>query len=154
MEPVRFDDTLVRERTTEKVFPRALDLYEREQIVQRVRRDDVVDAAVWGSDVEPYRVRVRVADGGRGVGEVTCTCPYSFEGWCKHVGAVVLSLVEMPRSVEVRPALAETLAALDADALRALVLALADAHPALADEVEARAEGREPDPPPWEDEPW
>lgn len=154
MDPVRFDDALVREHTTDKVYPRALDLYERERVVQRVRRGDVVDAAVWGSDVEPYRVRVGVADGGRGVSSVSCTCPYSFEGWCKHVGAVVLSLVEMPLSVEVRPALAETLAALDAGALRALVLALADAHPALADEVEARADGREPDPPPWEDERW
>ena len=149
MEPVLFDDALVRDHTTEKVFPRALDLYEREQVVQRVRRGDVVDAAVWGSDVEPYRVRVEVADGGRGVGEVSCTCPYGFGGWCKHVGAVVLSLVEMPRSVEARPALAETLAALDADVLRALVVALVRDHPALADEVEARAEGREPDSPPW-----
>ena len=154
MEPVRFDDALVREHTTEKVFPRSLDLYEREQIVQRVRRGDVVDAAVWGTDVEPYRVRVEVADDGRGVVSVSCTCPYSFGGWCKHVGAVVLSLVETPRSVEVRPALAETLAALDADALRALVAALVRDRPALADEVEARALAREPDPPPWDEDVW
>ena len=154
MEPVLFDDALVREHTAETVFPRALELYEREQIGQRVRRGDVVDAAVWGSDVEPYRVRVEVADGGRGVGEVSCTCPYSFGGWCEHVGAVVLSLVERPRSVEVRPALAETLAALDADALRALVVALVADHLALADEVEARALAREPDPPPWDEGAW
>jgi uncharacterized Zn finger protein len=150
VDPLLFDAETVRQHTTEKVYARACGIVEAEQIVRLVRRGDVLEGVVWGSDVAPYHVRVRVAED-RAVREVSCTCPYSFEGWCKHAAAVVLSAVEMPRSIDVRPPLADVLAACEAPALRAALLALAEAHPHLADEIEARAEGREPDPPAWAD---
>lgn len=62
------------------------------------------------------------------------------------------SAIEDPEPIPVRPALADPMAALDADELRHLLLALGRAHPELIDEVEARVEGREPDPPPWADD--
>lgn len=149
MTPLLIDDDTVRRHTTEKVYARAAQIVEDEQIVHRVRRGDGLEAAVWGSDVVPYRVRIRLVEG-RSVREVACTCPYSFEDWCKHVAAVVLSALEMPRSIPERPPLADVLGRADADALRAALLALAEAHPELTDEVEAPAQGLDYEPPDWE----
>ena len=119
-----------------------------EQIVHLVRRGDQLEGAVQGSEPRPYRVRVPLT--ASGVHAPTCTCPYSFEGWCKHIAAVVLSAIEMPLSIPDRPPLAEVVAAQEARELGRALLALAEVHPELADEIEARVQGLEYEPPEWD----
>ncbi|MEM1116397.1 MAG: SWIM zinc finger family protein [Bacteroidota bacterium] len=157
MDPLRLDRDLVRQHTTEKVYPRAQAIVEDGQIVEVVRRGNRLDAVVWGSDVEPYRVRIVIEAGPLGTDRleaVTCTCPYSFAGWCKHAAAVVLMAIDVPGEIPERAALASRLDDLGADELRTVLLELDEAHLHLTDEIEARAEGRDPEPPSWADEIW
>lgn len=77
MDPLLFDDEVVRRNTTDKVYPRALGILEAQQFVQLVRRGDALDGVVWGTDVAPYRVRAEVVEDRR-IGAVSCT--YSFGG--------------------------------------------------------------------------
>ncbi len=148
MTPLLFDDRTVRDRTTEKVFDRAEAMLAREDVVHLARRGDDLYGAVRGSEPRPYRVRVALtASGVRGA---TCSCPYSFGGWCKHIAAVLLSAIEMPLSIPDLPPLADSVAAQDAKRLQDVVLGLALEHPELLEEIEARLNGEPFDPPEWD----
>ena len=141
MTPVLFDEDYVAAHATAKVYARGEALYEDEAAEDVVRRGADLYASVWGSEEEPYHIRIRLSERDQEpVQEAVCTCPYSFEGWCKHVVAVLLRAVRMPVSIPEQAPLADTLARLDVDQLRALVLALADADPALVDEIEGLAD--------------
>lgn len=100
---------------------------------KRYARDDAVfdlrvrgsrfEAAVRGSQYEPYRVRVTFDE--TGITEATCSCPYDWGGWCKHIIAALLVYDVAPEDVEVRPALEERLERLDDEERAELLLAIA-----------------------------
>lgn len=69
------------------------------------RRGAEISAHVEGSDVDPYRVRIRLNDGG--VADARCTCPYDWGGYCKHIVAVLMKLAEHPELVIERAPIAE-----------------------------------------------
>jgi uncharacterized Zn finger protein len=98
-----------------------------------VRRGDVLLAEVQGSDYAPYRVHVTL--GGTGVADAQCSCPYGIEwsGWCKHITAVLLVAARDPDEIEEQPPIEARLAALNADALRRLLVRLVEAQPTLYD---------------------
>lgn len=136
MRPLALQPDDVRRHTSDKVYPRAVAYAADGRVLGMVRRGDELAAEVAGSDDEPYQVRVRVGPMS-GVADVSCTCPYGFEGWCKHVAAVLLAAIDDPDAVPEAPPLADRLAALGADALAGLLLDLIDADPAVAWDVEA-----------------
>lgn len=136
MKPLSFSEALVRANATEKVFERGLSYVETGAVHWLVRRGDVLAAEVYGSEWTPYQVRVTL--GGKGVRAVRCSCPYDWGGWCKHAVAALLVALADPASVEERPPLGETLAALGREPLAALLAALADERPELLAEIEGR----------------
>lgn len=103
--------------------------YRRDGAVgEAVRRGDEVSAHVEGNDIDPYRVRIRLNDGG--VADAKCSCPYDWGGYCKHIIAVLMTLAEHPDAVVERAPIAELLAALDKSQLMGLLerrLAIDDA---------------------------
>jgi uncharacterized Zn finger protein len=127
-------EAFVRQHAAGETFQRGQDYYHRGHVESLVLRDDVLQAAVIGSDIAPYAVRVVFSDG-QAV-SAGCSCPYDWGGWCKHIVAVLLAIAEHPDSVEERPSLAALLAGLDAGALRAMLLKLVERDPALGDAVE------------------
>ena len=129
-------ESAIRQQVTAESFRRGQDYYRRGAVLSLVRRGDVLRAEVEGSQYEPYRVRVAFDQGG--ITEVTCSCPYDWGGWCKHVVAVLLACLRDPKEIEERPALDELLADLDRGQLQDLVLDLAAHDPDLADEIEGR----------------
>src|SRR5262249_37755951 len=100
------------------------------------QRGNALEARVQGSEYSPYIVRVQFD--ASSPTEASCTCPYDFGGWCKHIVAALLVCLRRPGDVEERPPLAELLAPLDRDQLRDLLLALAAGDPDLADSIEAQ----------------
>jgi uncharacterized Zn finger protein len=141
MNPLPFDEDYVGQHATAKVYPRGAAYWEDGLVIEVVRRGDVLSALVAGSEEEPYVVEVRLdeANEGEPVAEARCTCPYEWEGWCKHVVAALLEAIHAPERVEERPPLAATLGRLERDRLVGLLLALAEAQPALAPEIERLA---------------
>src|SRR5437870_4698584 len=80
-----------------EVFARGRNYLREGAVTDLARSGDRVLAQVHGSDVTPYRVRVKV--GPSGIEEVHCTCPYDWGGACKHIVAVLLAALENPEAV-------------------------------------------------------
>ena len=98
-----------------------------------LRGGTLLTAHVQGSEIDPYRVRVRL--GKTTIEDAECDCPYgdNFDGWCKHIVATLLWVVDAPAAVEVVPVLADLLAPLPPDVLRAAVLSVGEANEDFAD---------------------
>ena len=93
-------------------------------------------AAVQGSEWDPYQVGITFSGADF---TASCTCPYDWGGYCKHVVAALLTVSDddSPIPVAVKPPVADLIAKMDAASLRALVCQLIDADPGLADIVDA-----------------
>ena len=128
----------IANNTTDKVYQRGVDYYRQGAVLSVLRRGDLVQAEVEGSEDEPYLVSFTV--GPKGVGEADCTCPFGeeWDGWCKHIVATLLFCVHKAGSVEEQPALKALLAGLDRDQLQTLVEKVAANKPRLIEEIAER----------------
>jgi uncharacterized Zn finger protein len=128
-------DGLIRQHSTAESFARGQAYCHEGAVGPIVRRADTVQAEVAGSLPEPYHVTLLFT----GPLEVRarCTCPYDWGGWCKHIVATLLAMLNQPESVEERPSLPALLAPLDRDALEMLLLHLTENDPSLVDVIEA-----------------
>jgi uncharacterized Zn finger protein len=119
-----YSDTAIHAHTSADSFQRGREYHRRGAVASLVQRGPLLKADVWGTDVDPYRVQVTfAADGPAGA---TCTCPYDWGGWCKHIAAALLAARDQPDQIEERHPLPELLAGLDRDQLQALLLKLTD----------------------------
>lgn len=93
---LRFSTASIRDLCTSDVFDRAVRYRDEGRVEHIDRFDETVSAAVQGSQSEPYEIEIIVdapADDPRDT-EATCTCPYDWGGYCKHIIAVLLELSE------------------------------------------------------------
>lgn len=136
-EPVPFDITenRIQEYASPESFRRGEDYYQQGAVLSVTGRGDTLHAEVAGSDFAPYNVRVSFDEAG--ITHATCSCPYEWGGWCKHIVAALLACVREPEAVQALPALAETLSTLDRDQLRDLLLKLAERDPSLPGIIES-----------------
>ncbi len=81
-----------------------------------------------------YQVSVTLADAG-GIADASCTCPYDWGGYCKHIVAVLLAALQ-GADVVVKPDLEALLAPLTEKQLRRVLQALAEGRPGLVDDIE------------------
>jgi len=126
---------MIQRSTTAQSFARGEDYYATGAVLELVRRGDTLYAEVEGSSYEPYQVEVTLD--AQGISSTSCTCPYDWGGWCKHIVAVLLAAVDAPDTVEARPTVDALIETLDAAQLRAVVQALVARHPGLIDEIES-----------------
>lgn len=129
------DESRVRDHTSPESFRRGEDYYLQGAVLSVTRRGGALQAEVAGSDFAPYNVRVYFDEAG--VADATCSCPYEWGGWCKHIVAVLLAHTREPEEVKELPALEETLSELDRDRLKELLLKLAERDPSLAGVIES-----------------
>jgi uncharacterized Zn finger protein len=115
-------------------FGRGRDYYDRGAVVELALRGHTFQGDVEGSQYTPYRVIVSFDVGG--ITTASCTCPYDWGGWCKHIVAVLLTSLYEADEIESRPTLDAQLAELDRTQLQALLVGLAARDDALADAIE------------------
>lgn len=126
----------IRQHASAESFARGADYERRGAVGPLVLRGDLLQAEVEGSEYEPYRVTVSFDRAG--VRAASCTCPYDWGGWCKHIVATLLAYIHAaPGQVAVRPPLAELLAGLDRGQLEGLLLRLAAQDAELIERIEA-----------------
>src|SRR5215471_18729584 len=89
----------IRELANAKSFARGKEYFRDGAVSDVIRRGNRVTAEVEGSDL--YEVMIVLDDGG--VAEARCTCPYDWDGYCKHVVAVLLKLAHGAEGVTDRP---------------------------------------------------
>lgn len=119
-------------------FERGWGYFHDGAVLHITERGDQLFAEVQGSDDESYHVHVQLSDDG--IETWLCSCPYEWDGACKHVVAALLTVLHTNEEVAKRPPLDSLLAYLDATQLQRIVLALVAQHPALADVVEQAAQ--------------
>jgi uncharacterized Zn finger protein len=132
-------EAVIRRLATPPSFDRGQQYLAQGAVLEAELRDGILMAAVEGSSYEPYRVIVKLDEGG--IVEASCTCPYDLGGCCKHIVAVLLTYARQSGQVIERPSIASLLDGLDRDALAGLLADLLAAYPDLADWVEARVIG-------------
>ena len=125
----------IRQGAADESFARGLAYYQSGAVGQMLLRGDTLQAEVEGSSYAPYRVTVRLGPGG--ILATSCTCPYDYGGWCKHIVATLLAYQRAaPGDVAQRPPFAELLAGVERERLVALLLRMAEHDPAVADLAE------------------
>ena len=125
---------IIRQHCSAESFSRGQQYFLQGAVLSLIQRGSVLTAKVQGSAYEPYEVWINFD--ARGVAEATCSCPYDWGGWCKHIVAVLLCCLEHPEVVEPRPTLEEMLASLSQEQLRQLLTALVERSPLLMDAIE------------------
>lgn len=129
-------EATIRHHTIAQSFERGQGYYQAGSVHSLIQRGDRLLARVEGSEVTDYQVDVHFDEGG--ITRATCTCPYDYEGWCKHIVATLLICLHQPDRIEQRPELAKLLAPLNREQLQAIVQNLANEQPEWIDAVEVQ----------------
>ncbi|WP_458789392.1 SWIM zinc finger family protein [Adonisia turfae] len=105
-----------------------------QSLVSLTQRQNTLQGEVEGNEPLPYRITIDFDDGG--ITNTHCTCPYSFEGWCKHIVATLIACIEQPDTIEQRSTLSQLLDSLNLVQTQGLVQALVEENPALIESVD------------------
>jgi len=135
MPSLEMSEAAIRAGATEKSFARGRELFRRGAVSRPAVLGRTLSGMCEGSDSPFYSVRAELDEGG--VRSASCTCPYDFDGYCKHVIALLLLYAHKPKSFAVRQEPAELLSALSREQLLALLTKLLAEHPNLYELFEA-----------------
>lgn len=127
-------EAIIRQHASDDSFGRGQAYLSDGAVVSLRQRGATLEAQVEGREPESYRVRCTFDDAG--ITAATCTCPYTYSGWCAHIVAALLAAAR-GQGIEERPSLDILLADLDRGQLQHLLLRLAEDDPALAEWVES-----------------
>lgn len=135
MASLTLSEAAIRAGATEKSFARGRELFRRRAVSRAAIQGRVLSGVCEGTETPFYRVRAELDEGG--VRSASCTCPYDFGGYCKHVIALLLSYAHEPESFALRKEPAELLSELNREQLLALLTKLLGEQPNLYELVEA-----------------
>jgi uncharacterized Zn finger protein len=130
----QLSEATLRRQAAAQSFQRGESYYQCGAVGHLQQRGNTLQAEVEGSEVEPYTVCLTFDDSGLTAAD--CSCPYSFEGWCKHIVATALACLRAPESIEERPTLEALLERLDLPQTRGLVRELIAEQPRLMETVD------------------
>jgi len=127
-------EAVIRSHTEPEPFSRGQTYYRNGAVSGLMLRGGELHAEVEGSQYRPYRVRIAFNQGG--VTAASCSCPYDWGGWCKHIVATLLASMHAAGPIVARPPLEALLSELDRAQLQALLLGLAARDADLADAID------------------
>jgi uncharacterized Zn finger protein len=127
-------EAVIRTRATDKSFQRGRELYRSGAISNTWIQGQCLSGECLGNESPFYKVRVELDSGG--IRSATCTCPYDFGGYCKHVVALLLAYAQKPKQFAVRREPTELLSDLTREQLLALLTKLLREQPDLYEWVE------------------
>ena len=121
------DETAIQDYVSETSLERGEDYYETGNVLGVARAGSRLFGSVQGSEFLPYSVHIRLEKDRPKVG--SCSCPYDWGGYCKHIVAVFLTYIRNPGQVKVITPLEEKLASVRADEFRKWALSLIEQNP-------------------------
>src|SRR5437899_3958756 len=123
----------IRALATPESFARGREYLRDGAVSNLVRRGGRLTAEVEGS--EPYEVTISLHDAG--VADASCTCPYDWGGYCKHIVAVLLKFADEATRIMERKPIGDLLRGLDQAQLIKLLEKRAESDSELAAWIEA-----------------
>jgi uncharacterized Zn finger protein len=134
MNITNLSETDLRYHTTDKSFERGEEYYQSGAVTDLCQRGNCLCGEVEGNEAEPYQITIEFDAGG--VTGATCTCPYDYEGWCKHIVAVALTAIRKPKNIHQRLSLNELLDRLNHVQTQTLVQELVAKEPDLLNQID------------------
>jgi uncharacterized Zn finger protein len=141
MQTMAITDGIIRQNTTNQSYVRGMEYYRSGSVSYLVLRDSTLQSQVSGCG-KPYRVMLLLR-GGNAVSTARCTCPYSQEGWCKHIVATLLKYVKEPYSIQHRSTLEEMLTSLNLAQALGVIRDMVGSQPELIQLVDRRVSGED-----------
>lgn len=130
----KINEATLHRYTNAQSFKRGEDYYRAGAVVNLTQRGHRLQAEVEGNDAQPYRITLDFDAGG--VTSAHCTCAYSFEGWCKHIVATLLTCLHQPEVIEERPSLERLLDRLNHQQTQLLLQSLVAEQPELIEVID------------------
>ena len=121
------DETIIQDYVSETSLERGEDYYRGGAVLDAIVAGPHLFASVRGSGFSPYRVCIRLEEDRPKT--ATCSCPYDWGGYCKHIVAAFLTYARGPNELKTTTSLEELLASIDADELRNLLLSFIERNP-------------------------
>jgi uncharacterized Zn finger protein len=134
MNIANLSETDLRYHITDKSFKRGEDYYRSGAVTDICQRGNCLCGEVEGNEAAPYQITIEFDAGG--ISEAKCTCPYDYEGWCKHIVAVALTSIRKPATIYQRLSLNELLDRLNHIQTQTLVQELVAREPELLNQID------------------
>ncbi|HEX7315781.1 MAG TPA: SWIM zinc finger family protein [Pyrinomonadaceae bacterium] len=135
MASLTLSEAAIRAGATEKSLARGRELFRRGAVSRAAIQGHALSGVCEGSEAPFYRVRAELDEGG--VRSASCTCPYDFGGYCKHIIALLLSYAHNSESFAARKEPTELLSELSREQLLVLLTRLLGELPDLYELIEA-----------------
>ena len=115
-------ETGIKELVSGKIFHRGLEYFEEDAVRDIYSIENTIEAYVEGTGYRPYKVQIEFNKSGI-KGTPVCSCPYAedFDDVCKHIVAVMLTVLKKPKTVKTREKLSDLLKNLDKSCLVELI---------------------------------
>ena len=131
-------EAAIRDLARPQSYDRGEKYYKQGAVREVTRRGNRLEAAVEGSQYEPYQIQIELDESG--VVNTMCSCLYDHGGICKHRVAVLLTYIRNPDEISQRPPISKLVADTNPAELRDLLVALVERRPDLAEWIESRLE--------------
>ncbi len=129
-------------KVTKSSFERGDAYFAQGLVESMIRRGNRLFAEVQGSEFKPYEVGVALKGDDF---TAACSCPYDWEGYCKHIVAALLTYMSgigvNGGDIETGTPIEDLLTDMSADDLRTLALLLVDSDPRLVEVVDEFCSG-------------
>lgn len=130
----QLNEAIIRTHANAKSRERGENYYRQGYVTTLTQRGNTINAEVEGSESQSYRVSLNFSD--RDFTSATCTCPYDFDGYCKHIVAAMLACLRQPARIEQRPTLEQLLDRINEIQTQQLIQELVARQPELIDTIE------------------
>lgn len=120
----------IHDRCTEQSYSRGLDYFLYGAIENPILIENTLISMCEGSEYEPYIVTVKFRP--KGIASTDCSCPYDYEGDCKHIIALLLTYTESFENIDILNTLFDTLALKPKSTLLQIITDMLKRYPDLA----------------------
>ena len=124
---MKITENILKSSSSPESFRRGHELYLSDAIFDTFRQSDLLIGKCEGSSAPFYYLNVQLDEGG--IQEASCTCPYDWGGYCKHIIALVLTYIYHPDAFIEQKNIKELLDDLEKDALVRLIVKMVDKNP-------------------------
>ena len=135
MESPQITPDQIQQRCTKQSFTRGLEYFHDGAIGDPILHGYTLSGTCEGTDIDPYHVTVELMP--TGISSAYCSCPYDWEGDCKHIVALLLTYVDTPDTILSLEPLFATLEAQPKSSLLQIISELLKYAPELAPIVQA-----------------
>jgi uncharacterized Zn finger protein len=122
-------ESVLKSLSSPESFARGHELFKSDAVFDTFRQGDLLTGECEGSSAPFYQLSVQLDEGG--IQEASCTCPYDWGGYCKHIIALLLTYIHNPDAFTEQKKIEELLGQLDKDALVRLIAKMVDKNPEL-----------------------